>query len=129
VRQTATVATERASGKAHPRVRILLVVGWLGVMSVATGYLLEAIRQRGDCDAGDKSPDTLAISIVLIVLVGGLFGVIGIAGALISAFRQRWRLTTTMLVAGPAFFSLAGCLTIFLVAGQGPSMWFQYCAT
>jgi hypothetical protein len=122
------VATEQASGEGRPRSRIL-VVGWLGVAAVAVGYLLEGIRQRGDCDAGDKSPDTLVISIVLILLVGGSFGALGIIGTLISAFRERWTMTAAMRVAGPAVLSLAGCLAIVVVAGQGPSTWFQYCAT
>ena len=127
--QTAAVTTERASGEVGRRWRTLRVVGWLGVGSVAVGYLLELIRQRGDCDAGDKSPDTLVISIVLIVLVGGLAGLTGITGSVIAGVRQRWTARTVVRVAGPALLSLAGCLAIFVVAGQGPSTWFQYCAT
>lgn len=129
VGQTAAVTTERASGNVGRRSRTLRVIGWLGVGSVAAGYLLEWIRQRGDCDAGDKSPDTLVISVVLIVLVGGLAGLTGITGAVISGIRERWPATTVMRVAGPAVLSLAGCLAIFVVAGRGPSTWFQYCAT
>lgn len=123
------MSTERASANAHRRQRLPLVVGWLGVASVATGYLLEATRQRGDCDAGDKSPDTLAISIVLIVLVGGLCGIIGIAGTLIPAIRHRRTMKEVAQEVLPSLVSLAGALAIFVVAGDGPSTWFQYCAT
>lgn len=104
------------------------MVGCVGCVAVGTGYLLEAIRQRGDCDAGDKSPDTLAISIILIVLVGGLSGIIGITMMLVATIRRGWT-TTAAELAVPSLISLAGALTIFAVAGDGPSTWFQYCAT
>jgi H+/Cl- antiporter ClcA len=104
-------------------------IGWIGAASVAVGYLLESIRQRGDCDVGDSSPDTLALSVVLIVLIGGLCGLIGIVGALVGRIRRRWSVAKTIRVALPSVLSLAGSLAIFAVAGSGPSTWFQYCAT
>ncbi len=122
-------ASDQEAREAEGRSTWPIVVGCIGCVSVGVGYLLEALRQRGDCDAGDKSPDTLVISIVLIVVVGGLFGVIGIVGTLIYATRRRWTVATTIQAALPAMISLAGFLAIFLVGGRGPSTWFQYCAT
>jgi len=49
----------------------------------------ETIRQRGDCDLGNKSPDTLGISVLLIVVIGGLAGITGIVAALIGARHLR----------------------------------------
>jgi hypothetical protein len=63
--------------------------GAIGTASVLIGYLLEAIRQRGDCDLGNKSPDTLGISVLLIVVIGGLAGITGIVAALIGARHLR----------------------------------------
>lgn len=40
-----------------------MVLSFLGAACGLGGYLLEAIRQRGDCDLGNKSPNTLGISI------------------------------------------------------------------
>lgn len=104
-------------------------IGWAGVVSIAVGYLLELIRQRGTCDTGDKSPDTLVISVVLIILVGGLCGLVGLVGTVVPAVRQRWTAVSTIRAAGPAVLALAGALAIFVVAGRGPSTWFQYCGT
>lgn len=109
--------------------RSLPAIGWVGMVAVTGGYLLEAIRQRGDCDAGDPSPDTLAISVVLIVFVGGLCGVVGVVATLVGARRHRWGATTALRIALPAIVSLAGFLAIFLFAGGGPSTWFQHCGS
>jgi hypothetical protein len=104
--------------------------GAIGTASVLIGYLLEAIRQRGDCDLGNKSPDTLGISVLLIVVIGGLAGIAGIVAALIGA-RHRRRSDVRYLVAGLvlSIASLGGAFAILLVAGHGPSAWFQYCGT
>ena len=113
----------------EPRPRLAHLIGWFGTAAVAVGYLLEAIRQRGDCDTGDRSPDTLVISVVLIVVVGGLCGLVGIVVTLVGAVRHRWSVVAAIREALPSVISLAGCLAIFVVAGGGPSTWFQYCAT
>lgn len=107
-----------------------IVAGSTGTVSVVIGYLLEAIRQRGDCDLGNQSPDTLGISILLIVVVGGLAGITGIVAALVG-IRHRRGVQSRYVVAGLVLSvaSLGGALAIFLVAGRGPSTWFQYCAT
>jgi hypothetical protein len=124
---------ERAGASvANRSERIGIVSGSIGTMSVLIGYLLEAIRQRGDCDLGDKSPNTLGISILLIVAVGGIAGITGIVAALIGGLHRRgshdrYRYLVAGLVLSIA--SLGGALAIFVVAGSGPSTWFQYCAT
>lgn len=112
--------------------RIGIASGSIGTMAVLIGYLLEAIRQRGDCDLGDKSPNTLGISILLIVAVGGIAGMTGIVAALIGRLHRReshdrYRYLVAGLVLSIA--SLGGALAILVVAGSGPSTWFQYCAT
>ena len=113
----------------RPGNRALATTGWIGVASVALGYLLELVRQRGTCDAGDQSPDTLAISVVLIVVVGGLCGLGGVVATLVRTRRQGWTATTAIRIGLPAALSLAGSLSIFLASSRGPSTWFQYCAT
>ena len=107
-----------------------MVAGSIGTAAVVIGYLLEAIRQRGTCDLGDKSPDTLGISVVLIVFIGGLAGVTGVIASLIGA-RHRRRSHLRCIAVGfiLSIASLGGALAIFLVGGSGPSTWFQYCGT
>ncbi len=91
------------------------------------GYLLEWVRQRGDCEFGDKSPDTLAISIIMIVIVGGLGGAVSLVSAVIGSFRHG--LAPRKLHLASAIVSLISVVPLFLFAGAGPSTWFQYCAT
>jgi hypothetical protein len=64
------------------------------------------------------------------VVIGGLAGITGIVAALIGA-RHRRRSDVRYLVAGLvlSIASLGGALAILLVAGHGPSAWFQYCGT
>ena len=104
-------------------------IGWAGVVSIAIGYVLELIRQRGTCETGDKSPDTLVISVVLIDFISGLCGLVGLVGTVVPAVRHRWTADRTIRAAVPALTALAGTLAIFVVAGRGPSTWFQYCGT
>lgn len=119
----------RLRGAEAGRSTVPVWIGWTGVVSIAVGYGLELIRQRGTCDTGDKSPDTLVISVVLIVLVGGLCGLVGLVGTVVPAVRHRRTVSSTIRAAGPAVLALAGALTIFAIAGRGPSTWFQYCGT
>lgn len=103
------------------------VVALLGATCGLGGYLLEAIRQRGDCDLGDKSPNTLGISIGLIFLGGGVVGLIALASAIRLIRHDGWRAGRHALV----FAIVAvGCVgPVFLFAGAGPGSWFQYCGT
>lgn len=102
-------------------------LGALGVFLAGVGYLLEAIRQRGDCEFGDKSPDTLGFSIALIMFGGGLLGLAVIVVATVSAIRHSLREARFALLTG--MVSLASVAPLFMFAGDGPSTWFQYCAT
>jgi hypothetical protein len=111
--------------------RVPVVVGWVGIVSVVVGYLLEAIRHGSTvCVDGHKSPNTLGISVVLIVFVGGMAGIVGIAGTVALAIRQRWTLATTIRTGAPALISLAGAVSILGFAG-GTSEWFNdlYCSS
>lgn len=103
------------------------VVALLGATCGLGGYLLEAIRQRGDCDLGDKSPNTLGISIGLIFLGGGVVGLISLVSAIRLIRHDGWRAGRHALV----FAIVAvGCVgPVFLFAGAGPGSWFQYCGT
>lgn len=90
------------------------------------GFIFEWCRQRGSCEFGDNSPDTLGLSIIMILLGGS----IGLGVALIDAvaiLRRGWRGRIQPLVLGVLAASLTGIL--FSAAGDGPGAWFQYCAT
>jgi hypothetical protein len=104
-----------------------VVVGALGTLAVVVGYALEAVRQRGSCDAGDPSPDTLALSVVLILWVGGLAGIAGIVGAVAGGRRAGAGAVVRSMA--PAVVSLAGALSLLLFAGGGPATWFQHCGS
>lgn len=91
------------------------------------GYGLEWIRQRGDCDLGDKSPDTLGISIAMIVLVGGLLGLVSLIAALFGVWRHGFASRKWNIVSAVVSILLVGPL--FMFAGAGPGSWFQYCGT
>lgn len=116
---------------ARRRSMVPVIVGWVGIVSVAVGYLLEVNRHASTvCVDGHKSPDTLGISVVLILFVGGLAGIVGIASAVALAIRQRWMLATTVRTGAPALISLAGALSILVFAGRA-SEWFNdlYCSS
>lgn len=104
-----------------------MVLSFLGAACGIGGYLLEAIRQRGDCDLGNKSPNTLGISIGLIFLGGGFVGLIALVSAIRLIRHNGWRAGRHALV----FAIVAvGCVgPVFLFAGAGPGSWFQYCGT
>lgn len=108
------------------RRRIPLVLGLVGTCSIALGYVLEWIRQRGDCDAGDPSPDTLLLSIALILLGGGLLGFIGVCMAIVNSLKRHHVFIRDLVL---PTISMVGAATLFLFASSGPGGWFQYCAT
>ena len=103
------------------------VVALLGATCGLGGYLLEAIRQRGDCDLGDKSPNTLGISIGLIFLGGGVVGLISLVSAIRLIRYNGWCAGRQALVAAVVAVGCVG--PVFFFAGAGPGSWFQYCGT
>ena len=103
------------------------VLATIGATCGISGYLLEAIRQRGDCDLGDKSPNTLGISIALIFLGGGFLGLISLVSAIRLIPRDGWIECRSALIV--AIISVASVGPVFMFAGAGPSSWFQYCGT
>lgn len=108
------------------RRRIPLVLGVVGTASIVLGYLLEWIRQRGDCELGDPSPDTLLLSIALILLGGGLLGLLGVCLALVNSMKRHHVFIRDLVM---PTISMVGAATLFLFAGSGPGGWFQYCGT
>ena len=101
------------------------VIGLAGSASAAIGWLLEWYRQRGTCELGDQSPDTLAISVALILGAGALCGIIGVVLAVGARRRHKpWRSSCAI-----ALLSIATVIPLFAFAGRGPGSWFQYCAT
>lgn len=105
------------------------LIGLLGVACVAAGYVLELVRQRGTCDDGDASPDTIGISVVLILFAGGLLGLAAVIGAAVRLVRHRGERAVTPWILLPGLLSLAGALSIFVFAGGGPSTLFQHCGS
>ena len=114
---------------AEPRpIRVGITVGALGTAAVAIGYLLEAIRQRGTCENGDPSPDTIGLSIVLILFVGGITGLVGVVASLVARpgpHRTRRRVIGLAL----SLVALAGAAGLFVVGGRDPGDWFQHCGS
>lgn len=106
--------------------RLPLVMGTCGLVSVACGYLMEAVRQRGDCEWGDPSPNTLGISVLMILLGGGAVGIIGVMVALFRSVREDRLLVWDLVL--PACSLLAGA-SLFLFVNSGPGGWFQYCGS
>lgn len=98
----------------------------VGTVCIFLGYLLEWIRQRGDCASGDPSPDTLLVSIGLILLGGGLLGLIGVCMALLNSMKRHHVFIRDLVMPTVA---MVGGATLFLFAGSGPGGWFQYCGT
>lgn len=103
------------------------VLATIGATCGISGYLLEAIRQRGDCDLGDKSPNTLGISIALIFIGGGFLGLISLVSAIRLIRRDGWIDGRIALIV--AIVSVACVGPVFMFAGAGASSWFQYCGT
>lgn len=85
------------------------------------------IRQRGTCELGDPSPDTLAISVGLILVGGGLLGLVGVGAALVRIVRSRDGRVRLGLVVSVVSVLLGASL--FAFASSGPGGWFQYCGT
>lgn len=116
-----------ASGADAGQPRLPVVLGVLGCLAAVIGYGLEWLRQRGACELGDPAPDTLALSIGLILLGGGILGLSGICVSLISAARHSHRPLRIGLAVSIASFLLGA--SIFLFVGTGPGDPFQYCGT
>ena len=104
-----------------------VVVGALGLGAVALGYLLEVIRQRGTCDDGNASPDTLGLSVVLILFVGGAAGLVALVAAIVASRAPDRRLPLVGIVLACA--ALLGAGSIFVFAGGGPGDLFQNCGS
>ena len=110
-----------------PRINGAIPWGALALAASLVGWVLEAVRQRGTCEFGDQSPDTLVASVLLIVLGAGLGGLAAMITAATGMFRHGWRARLPHMVLGLVAVASAGPL--FAFAGAGPSTWFQYCAT
>lgn len=110
-----------------PRINGAIPWGGPAIVASALGWALEAVRQRGTCEFGDQSPDTLVASVLLIVLGAGLGGLAAMITAATGMFRHGWRARLPHMVLGLVAVASAGPL--FAFAGAGPSTWFQYCAT
>lgn len=104
--------------------RLSLVLGTSGLVSVACGYLMESVRQRGDCELGDPRPDTLVVSVLLIVLGGAGAGIIGLMVEIIRLLKLKHLRWFPIVV--PVCSVLAGA-SLFLFVNSGPGGWFQYC--
>jgi hypothetical protein len=119
--------------------------GAAGCAASLLGYALELVRQRGTCDTGDPSPDTLVVSVLLIVLGGGLLGLAGLVAWSVAVVRDPSTPTThdtgpepplpqrptppTWLAPVLPLLSLLSVLPLFAASGGGPGAWFQYCGT
>jgi len=110
-----------------PRLNGAIPWGALAVVASTLGYVLEAVRQRGTCEFGDPSPDTLAASVLLIVLGAGVGGLAAVIAAVTGVVRHGWRVRLPHLVLG--LTAVASVAPLFAFAGAGPGSWFQYCAT
>ena len=108
------------------RERLPRVAGSLGLVCIAAGYGMELVRQRGTCDTGDPSPDTLVAS-VLLIFVGGI--VLGLGGLCVSVYRSLSSHHPRTLDIIMCVASVLGGTSIFLFAESGPGGWFQYCGT
>jgi len=91
------------------------------------GYILEFIRQRGGCENGDPSPDTLVLSIYLILIGGGVGGMLVLVFGLKRFTRQHSRDDIAPLLI--ALVTLVMVEPLFFAAEAGPGGWFQYCGT
>lgn len=123
------MGTGDVMGLMRSKMRVHGAIPWgvPAIMAGAVGYLLEAIRQRGTCEFGDASPDTLVISVLLIVFGAGLGGMVATVVAVVGMWRHGWRKRWLHLACG--IVALVSIGPVFLFAGAGPSTWFQYCAT
>ena len=108
----------------NPTIRrmILLQVG-----ITVVGYLLEFVRQRGDCSNGDPSPDTLVLSIYLILIGGGVGGLLVLVFGVKRFTRRHSRDDIAPLLI--ALVTLVMVEPLFFAAEAGPGGWFQYCAS
>jgi hypothetical protein len=111
------------------RLRLNGAIPWGALVFVASvvGYGLEAVRQRGTCEFGDPSPDTLVASVLLIVVGAGFGGLASVVAAVTGIIRHGWPARMPHLVL--ALLALASVAPMFAFAGAGPGSWFQYCAT
>lgn len=121
---TTTAREPRPGGESAIRRRLPLTLGAVGCTCVAVGYALEWVRQRGGCESGDPSPNTLAASVSLIFLGGCLLGLVGLCMAVFNAMKRHHIMMLELIV--PMMSMFAGA-SLFLFAGSGPGDWFQYC--
>ena len=101
---------------------------WVSLMTLASaglGYILEFVRQRGNCELGDPSPDTLVLSIYLILIGGGLGGVLILIFGIKRFTRQHSRDDIAPILI--ALVALVMVEPLFFAADAGPGGWFQYC--
>lgn len=115
-----------SQGMSSTRTRTIFVAH-VGTACALAGYLLEAIRQRGTCDLGNNSPDTLGISLALIFIGAGVLGVSTLVSTIRLIRHTGWKHSRPALVA--SIISIICLGPIFLFAGAGPGSWFQYCGT
>lgn len=108
------------------RRRVPAVIGIVATASVAIGYALEWVRQRGDCDMGDATPNTLPLSVLLILIGGVVLGLVGTCLTLLNSMKRHHVLLRDLVLPVAA---MIGGASIFLFAGSGPGGWFQYCGT
>lgn len=91
------------------------------------GYLFEFVRQRGNCANGDPSPDTLVLSIYLILIGGGVGGLLVLVFGVKRFTRRHSRDDIAPLLI--ALVTLVMVEPLFFAADAGPGGWFQYCAS
>jgi hypothetical protein len=107
--------------------RLAQTLALLALLCSCVGYGLEWYRQRGTCEFGDNSPDTLVVSVLLILLGGGIVGLVALGFAATSSVCHGILASWRALLLAVAAVASAGLLLVF--AGGGPGSWFQYCAT
>jgi hypothetical protein len=116
-----------SSANGHGSASRSRTVGLVALVCSVVGYALEWFRQRGTCEFGDKSPDTLGVSLGLILVGGGVVGLIALGLAIAGAVRHGASSTWPAIVVAVAAVASAGLL--FTFAAGGPGSWFQYCGT
>lgn len=118
-------ARKPPSGKESAiRRRLPLTLGAVGCACAVIGYAFEWIRQRGGCETGDASPNTLVLSVVLIFIGGCVLGLVGLSLAVFNAMKRHHIMMLELIMPTVSMFLGA---SLFLFAGSGPGDWFQYC--
>lgn len=107
--------------------RVARVLAVVALACAALGYGLEWFRQRGTCEFGDNSPDTLVLSVLLILLGGGVLGIVALGVGIVGSVRHGVRSRRVAILAASA--AVVSAALLFAFSGGGPGSWFQYCAT